>query len=51
MDFQKWLFEVVHLLSIKYRKDETEIYSYIDLTDAKMQFLDDVKPTDFEFGF
>lgn len=50
MDFQQWLFEVVHLLSIEYKKDATEIYCNIDLYDAKMQFLDDIKPIDFKFN-
>ena len=48
MKFEEWLFQAVYYLSIKYRKDETEVYSSIDLYDAKLQFLDNVHPVNFK---
>ena len=47
MNFEEWLFQVCHLMSIKYRRDETEIFSSIDLTDAKLSFLDGVLPENY----
>lgn len=41
MDFDEWIFRVCEKLSYG-RKDITEIYSSLNLTDAKLAFIDGV---------
>lgn len=47
MTFDQWIYEVCECISIKTKKEITEIYSNISLTDAKLQFVDGVSPEDF----
>ena len=46
--FDEWMFKVVEHIAKRTRKDETEIFSSIQLFDAKLQFIDGVKPEDFK---
>jgi len=48
--FNEWMFKVVEHIAKKTKKDETEIYCSIDLFDAKLQFIDGVKPENFDKG-
>jgi hypothetical protein len=54
MNFNEWVFEVCQHLAfktlLKY-KDEQYFYERIDLTDAKLQFKDNVKPTEYKPSF
>ena len=44
------MFKVVEHIATKTKKDETEIYCSIHLYDAKLQFIDGVKPESFDRG-
>ncbi len=48
--FDEWMFKVVEHIAKKTKKDETEIFSSIQLFDAKLQFIDGVKPENFDRG-
>lgn len=50
MTFDQWMFKVVEHITITTKREQTEIYCSIDLFDAKLQFLDGVKPEDFDRG-
>jgi hypothetical protein len=50
MDFQQWLVTVVESVAIKTKKDITEIYSLIDLTEAKLSYLDDLSPEEYSIN-
>lgn len=52
MNFEEWLYKVVEFQHKKFkmRIEENEIYSSIELYDAKLQFLDGVKPEEFTFN-
>ena len=45
--FNKWLFQVCQYLGDKHRKDISDIYSSIDLTDARCQFMDGLSPQEY----
>jgi len=47
IDFDKWFYEVCKELSVKYKKEEQFFYERINLTDAKLQYIDGVNPKDF----
>lgn len=44
MTFDEWIFKVCQILSDKHRKDITEVYSSINLTDAKLSYIDNDSP-------
>jgi len=44
MNFNEWLFKVCESLSIKTGKEITDVFSSIDLTDAKLSFIDGETP-------
>ncbi len=46
-EFEKWIFEVVKILHKKSKKDETEIYCNLDLSNAKASFLDNDTPNEY----
>lgn len=48
MKFDEWIYEVAECISTKSRKDITEVYSMIDLTDAKLAFMDGVAPEEYK---
>jgi hypothetical protein len=48
MNFDEWLFQVCEFISIKTKKDITDVFSSIDLTDAKLAFLDGEKPEEYK---
>lgn len=50
MTFNEWISKVVEHISTKYRKDPTEVYSSIYLTDAKLSFLDGMAPEDYQIN-
>jgi hypothetical protein len=45
--FNKWLFKVCELRAGKYNKDAHDIYPYIDLTDAKLSFIDGITSEEY----
>lgn len=49
MTFDDWLYQVCLYYSKKLNKDVHEIYQYIDLQSAKLQYIDNVSPEDFNF--
>ena len=50
MKFDEWLYMACENLAIKYRCDPHEIYSNINLTEAKMCYLDGLEPSEFNMG-
>jgi hypothetical protein len=49
-DFNEWLFKVCEFLSDKNKlRDPQWYFERIDLTDAKLQFIDNVSPEKFNF--
>lgn len=44
MTFDEWVFKVCSILSNKYRKEITDVYSSLDLTDAKLAYVDGTTP-------
>lgn len=51
MTFDNWIAKVAEHLAKKYKKESTDIYSLIDLTDAKLAFLDKVDPEEYDINF
>jgi len=47
MTFDQWISKVCEIISNRTRKDITEVYSSIYLTDAKLAFIDGVSPEDY----
>lgn len=47
MDFDEWIFKVCERLS-NGRKEITEVYSTIDLADAKLAFMDGVSWAEYK---
>lgn len=45
--FEIWLYEVCEHISSLTRKEITEVYSSINLTDARLAFLDGVNPEEY----
>ena len=45
-EFNKWIYDVVSMYKERSRTklSEEEIYTYIDLTDAKLSFIDGLSP-------
>lgn len=49
MNFDEWLWEVTkHLASKSIKFDEHDIFERIDLTDAKLNFIDGVTPENYK---
>lgn len=44
--FNKWLFEAISLYCGE-RKDPHDIFPHIDLTDAKLSFIDGMTPLEY----
>lgn len=47
MTFDEWLYEVCEYIQIRTRKDMTDIYSSINLTDAKIAYMDNFTPRNY----
>lgn len=47
MAFDDWIYEVCLIISNRTRKEITDVYSTIDLTDAKLSFLDGIRPEEY----
>lgn len=48
MTFDEWLYKVCERLSCNGKRDITNIYSSINLFDAKLSFIDGVSYMDYE---
>lgn len=48
LNFDQWLYKVYEIISSKHRKEITEVFSSIDLRDAKLAFLDGESPESYE---
>lgn len=48
MNFDEWIYKVCECMQRTSRKEITEIYSSIDLTEARYAFLDNIAPENFE---
>lgn len=49
LTFDEWLYKVCENISQKtMKKDVQDIFTSLDLTDAKLQFVDGVEPEEFE---
>ena len=51
MTFEQWLFKACEFISIKTRKDITEVYSSINLSNAKLAFLDGENPEEYIYNW
>ena len=51
MTFDEWIYKVCEIISQRTKKDVQDIYVSLDLTDAKLQFVDGVEPEKFEINF
>jgi hypothetical protein len=47
MTFDEWIYKVCLHISNRTRKEITDVYSSIDLTDAKLTFLDGINPEEY----
>lgn len=47
-EFDKWLFEVCKNISEKTKRDIIIVYSLINLTDAKLSFMEGILPNEYE---
>lgn len=47
MTFDEWIYEVCLHISNRSRKEITDVYSSINLTDAKLSFIDGDKPEEY----
>ena len=47
MTFDEWLFQVCELISKKTHKEITDIFSSVDLSDAKLTYLDGIPPESY----
>ncbi len=47
MNFDQWIYIVCENISLKSRKEITDVYSSIDLTDAKLAFIDNETPQQY----
>lgn len=47
MTFDEWIYKVCELAQIRSRKEITDIYSLVDLTDAKLSYMEGVSPEDY----
>lgn len=45
--FDMWVHNVCEIIHLKIHKDITEIYSTINLTDAKLAFIDNMSPIEY----
>lgn len=48
MTFDQWIGTVCEIISNRTKKEITEVYSSINLTDAKLSFIDGVSPEDYK---
>lgn len=48
MTFDEWIYKVCAHISIKFKRDVHEIYQQIDLTEAKVLYIDGILPEDVE---
>lgn len=48
ISFDRWLYLVCEHIANKSRKDITDVYSSIDLTNAKLSFIEGVEPSNYE---
>lgn len=47
MNFHQWIYTVCEIISNRTRKEITDIYSTMDLTDCKLSFIDDMTPEEY----
>lgn len=47
MNFEEWLYKACENLSVKHNIEIDKIYSNINLTEAKMYYLDGLEPSEF----
>jgi hypothetical protein len=47
MTFDEWIYEVCLYRSTRTRREITDVYSSINLTDAKLSFLDGINPEEY----
>jgi hypothetical protein len=47
MNFEEWLYKVCEIISLKTRQEITDVYSSINLTHAKLSFLDGEAPEEY----
>ena len=48
--FNKWIYEACNLKALKLiRKDAHDIYPYVDLTDAKLAYLDGMSALEYSY--
>jgi hypothetical protein len=47
MAFDEWVYEVCLNISSRTRKEITDVYSSIDLTNAKLSFPDGIRPEEY----
>lgn len=45
--FDEWLFEACNYKALRNRKEAHDIFPYVDLTDAKLSFLDGVTALEY----
>lgn len=45
--FEKWLFEACNYKALRNRKEAHDIFPLVDLTDAKLSFLDGVTALEY----
>jgi len=50
MTFDEWIWKVCERYSIRYRTEPHEIYSIIDLFDAKLSFMDGVRHEEYKIS-
>lgn len=48
LTFDEWLYKVCERIALKTRCEITEVYSRIDLSDAKMNYLDGTSSNDYK---
>jgi len=48
MDFDQWLYEACEYISMKTGKNIHDIYQMINLTDAKLSFIDGIDPVEYK---
>lgn len=48
MDFDEWIYKVCEHISQKTRKDIDDIFQSVNLTSAKLLFIDNISPEEVE---
>ena len=47
MNFEEYLYKVCEHLSVKLRREITEVYSLVDLSEVKLAYYDNIEPDKF----